>query len=191
MTRPKRASGSVSPVATRRPKRASRSQRAAEQSQQGLSIRGEQLFDNTNQVHIDVCPAGNSRRSLGPFRVGTPAGRLRRASADAQAIFQQRCCTYVVAGLGSRHARGHSSRRPRPRPSRTPASAGLESALSKFSRTYTRRGAATKLRAFQVRRARLGSGESPEAAPGCAPRLLSRVAAARAASIKPEPPRST
>ena len=69
--------------------------------------------------------------------------------------------------------------------------AGRESALSKFLRTYARRGAATRLRAFHQGRARLGPGESPEAAPGWAPRLLSRVAAARAASIKPEPPRST
>ena len=70
-------------------------------------------------------------------------------------------------------------------------SAGLESALSNFLRTYARRGAAMSIRAFQVRGARIGPGESPEAAPGWAPRLLSRVAAARAASIKPEPPRST
>ena len=59
------------------------------------------------------------------------------------------------------------------------------------SLSYARRGAATSIRAFQVRGARIGPGESPEAAPGWAPRLLSRVAAARAASIKPEPPRST
>ena len=45
------------------------------------------------------------------------------------------------------------------------------------------------IRAFQVRGARIGPGESPEAAPGWAPRLLSRLAAARGASIKPEPPR--
>ena len=57
------------------------------------------------------------------------------------------------------------------------------------SLSYTPRGAATRLRAFHQGRARLGSGESPEAAPGWAPRMLSRVAAARAASIKPEPPR--
>ena len=67
---------------------------------------------------------------------------------------------------------------------------GLESALSKFLRTNARRGAAMSIRAFQVRGARIGPGESPEAAPGWAPRLLSRVAAARAASIKPEPPRT-
>lgn len=67
---------------------------------------------------------------------------------------------------------------------------GLESALSKFLRTNARRGAATRITAFHQGRARLGSGESPEAAPGWAPRMLSRVAAARAASIKPEPPRS-
>ena len=57
------------------------------------------------------------------------------------------------------------------------------------SLSYARRGAAMSIRAFQVRGARIGPGESPEAAPGWAPRLLSRVAAARAASIKPEPPR--
>ena len=58
------------------------------------------------------------------------------------------------------------------------------------SLSYTRRGAAMSIRAFQVRGARIGPGEPPEAAPGWAPRLLSRLAAARAASIKPEPPRS-
>jgi hypothetical protein len=58
------------------------------------------------------------------------------------------------------------------------------------SLSYARRGAATRITAFHQGRARLGSGESPEAAPGWAPRMLSRVAAARAASIKPEPPRS-
>ena len=67
---------------------------------------------------------------------------------------------------------------------------GLESALRDFLRTYARRGAATRIRAFHQGRARLGSGESPEAAPGWAPRLLSRLAASRGASIKPEPPRS-
>ena len=58
------------------------------------------------------------------------------------------------------------------------------------SLSYTRRGAAMSIRAFQVRGARIGPGESPEAAPGWAPRLLSRLAASRGASIKPEPPRS-
>ena len=67
---------------------------------------------------------------------------------------------------------------------------GLESALSKFLRTNARRGAAMSIRAFQVRGARIGPGESPEAAPGWAPRLLSRLAASRAASIIPAPPRS-
>ena len=58
------------------------------------------------------------------------------------------------------------------------------------SLSYTRRGAAMSIRAFQVRGARIGPGESPEAAPGWAPRLLSRLAASRGASIKPEPPRT-
>ena len=57
------------------------------------------------------------------------------------------------------------------------------------SLSYTRRGAAMSIRAFQVRGARIGPGESPDAAPGWAPRMLGRLAAARAASIKPEPPR--
>ena len=57
------------------------------------------------------------------------------------------------------------------------------------SLSYARRGAATSIRAFHQGRARLGSGESPDAAPGWAPRMLGRLAAARAASIKPEPPR--
>ena len=58
------------------------------------------------------------------------------------------------------------------------------------SLSYTRRGAATKLRAFQVRGARIGSGDSPDAAPGWAPRMLGRLASSRAASIIPAPPRS-
>ena len=58
------------------------------------------------------------------------------------------------------------------------------------SLSYARRGAATSIRAFHQGRARLGSGESPDAAPGWAPRMLGRLAAARAASIKPEPPRT-
>ena len=57
------------------------------------------------------------------------------------------------------------------------------------SLSYARRGAARAIRAFQVRGARIGPGEAPEAAPGWAPRLLSRLAASRGASIKPEPPR--
>ena len=50
------------------------------------------------------------------------------------------------------------------------------------SLSYARRGAATSIRAFHQGRARLGSGESPDAAPGWAPRMLGRLAAARAAS---------